>query len=169
MPMDNAIRVAPNGVLLFHGRKLVCRLGRFGVRADKSEGDGATPAGIFPLRRVFYRPDRVARPETRLSVTALSPQDGWCDDPADPFYNQFVRLPYPARAENLWREDRAYDVLAVIGYNDDPAIFGKGSAIFLHLMHDDDRATAGCVALSLQDLLWLLSACETDTKISIAD
>ena len=100
-------------------RQFRCALGPAGPRRDKREGDGATPIGRFPLRQVLYRPDRLARPEGGLPQRRLTPEDGWCDDPADPAYNRPVRLPYAARHERLWREDAVYDVIVVIGHNDD--------------------------------------------------
>ena len=109
-----------------------CALGRGGIRADKREGDGATPTGKFALRRVFYRPDRELPPVTGLEAQPLNPTMGWCDDPAHDDYNRLVQLPHPASCERMWRDDALYDVLAVLGHNDDPPVPGLGSAIFLH-------------------------------------
>ncbi|CAK0767011.1 L,D-transpeptidase catalytic domain [uncultured Gammaproteobacteria bacterium] len=134
-----------------------CALGRSGLVADKREGDGGTPIGRFPLRRVLYRPDRVPVPATALPVTMLTPADGWCDDPADPAYNQPVQLPFAASHERLWRDDHIYDLIVVLGHNDQPVIAGRGSAIFLHLTRDDHAPTAGCVALALADLSAVLA------------
>ncbi|RMF01033.1 MAG: L,D-transpeptidase catalytic domain protein, partial [Alphaproteobacteria bacterium] len=64
------------GLLSFGEQRLACALGRSGIRALKREGDGATPAGCWLLRRVLYRPDRVARPRTRLPVGAITPAMG---------------------------------------------------------------------------------------------
>ncbi|MEE8188307.1 MAG: hypothetical protein V3T80_03780, partial [Kiloniellales bacterium] len=50
----------------FGARVCSCAIGRGGVAADKHEGDGATPAGCWPLRRVLFRPDRLRAPETPL-------------------------------------------------------------------------------------------------------
>jgi L,D-peptidoglycan transpeptidase YkuD (ErfK/YbiS/YcfS/YnhG family) len=137
------------------------------VTAAKREGDNATPAGTFPLRRVFYRADRVPPPETALPVAALAPEDGWCDAPDDPRYNQQVRLPYPARHENLWRDDHVYDVIVVLGHNDAPAEPGRGSAIFMHVARPGYAPTEGCVALALPDLQAVLAACGPDTRITV--
>ena len=131
-------------------------VGRGGVRPDKTEGDGATPAGLLPLRRVLYRADRVARPRCAVSVMPLAPHDGWCDDLGDPRYNCMVRLPYEGRHEELWRTDGLYDVVGVLGWNDAPVVPGRGSAIFLHVARPDGAPTEGCVALALTDLLRLL-------------
>jgi L,D-peptidoglycan transpeptidase YkuD (ErfK/YbiS/YcfS/YnhG family) len=128
------------------GAPAVC--GRAGVRADKREGDGASPLGTFPLLCAFYRPDRLAPPATGLPLRALRPSDGWIDDPADARYNTLVALPYPAHHETLWREDGLYDLVVVIGYNTDPPLPGRGSAIFLHVAAADFAPTAGCIAVA---------------------
>ena len=151
------ITVDPLGELSWRGRRVRCALGKGGLRADKREGDGATPVGRFPLRRVLYRPDRLAPPVTALPVAAIGPADGWCDDPADSAYNRPVALPYPASAERLWRDDPVYDLVVVLGHNDDPVVAGRGSAVFLHLARPGYAPTEGCVALALADLLSLLA------------
>ena len=166
-----AARGATAGTLRFNGRVYPCTLGRSGIVDGKHEGDGGTPAGIFPLREIRYRPDRIAPPRSRLPVIATTPADGWCDDPADPAYNKPVRLPYPRSTERLWRDDSAYDLLAVIGYNDAPPVPGAGSAIFLHVARTGPDGsllpTAGCVALALPDLLAVLAAVTPRSLIDI--
>jgi L,D-peptidoglycan transpeptidase YkuD (ErfK/YbiS/YcfS/YnhG family) len=146
--------------LSWPGRRVRCAIGRSGIRADKREGDGATPAGRFALRGAMYRPDRLSPPPTQLALRPLAETDGWCDDPADAAYNRLVRLPHPARreaqpvrCETLWRVDALYDLLIVVGYNDAPVEPGRGSAIFIHVAKPGYAPTEGCVALALPDLL----------------
>lgn len=158
--------IAPN-ILIWKGNRLSCAIGAGGARHDKREGDGATPIGFFPLRRVLYRPDRLAPPETVLRVAPLSPNDGWCDDPGHASYNQQVSLPFDGRCERLWREDHVYDVIVVLGYNDDPVVTGKGSAIFLHVAKPEFAPTEGCVALTQADLLSVLAQCESDACVRV--
>jgi len=134
-------------------RTMRCALGPAGIRADKREGDGATPAGRFPLRYLLYRPDRLPPPPTALPLLPLSPADGWCDAPEDPLYNRLVRLPYGASHERLWLVDTIYDLILVIGHNDDPVRPGAGSAVFVHMARSDYAPTQGCVALAKEDLL----------------
>jgi L,D-peptidoglycan transpeptidase YkuD (ErfK/YbiS/YcfS/YnhG family) len=155
-----AFEATSRGKLRWPGHEARCALGRSGVviAGSKREGDGATPMGDWPMRQVFWRPDRLEQPVTQLPVIALRPDMGWCDDPAHPDYNRQVVLPFPAPHEKLWREDGVYDLIVVLGYNDDPVIAGKGSAIFLHIAREDFSPTEGCVACSRDDLLALLRA-----------
>jgi len=146
-------RVGPDGVLLFGASRYRAALGRGGVTAAKREGDGATPAGLLPLRRILYRADRIRRPRTGLPTMPLAPHDGWCDDPAHADYNRIVRLPHDGRHEELWRSDGVYDLIGVLGWNDGPVERGRGSAIFLHAARPDLAPTEGCIALPLRDLL----------------
>lgn len=150
--------IGQDGVLHLAGQRYRAALGRGGIRADKLEGDGATPAGTLALRRVLFRADRVKRPRAAVPTALLAPNDGWCDDPNDPAYNRMVRLPYPARHEALWRDDAIYDVIGTLGWNDDPVVRDRGSAIFLHVARPDHAPTEGCIALALTDLLAVLEA-----------
>jgi len=147
-----------------------CALGVGGViGADlKREGDGASPIGIWQTRRLFFRPDRMAPPATRLPMVPLRAHDGWCDAPDDPLYNRPVALPYPASAEKLWRADHVYNLIVELGYNDDPVIQGKGSAIFLHLAREAYQPTEGCIALNETDLRTVLRFLTPDSRIEIA-
>ena len=155
------------GNLLCGDFSYACALGRGGVSTHKTEGDGATPVGIFPLREVFYRADRVSLPRYAFRNKAINLNDGWCDASGDANYNKFVRLPLPVSAENLWRDDHAYDVIVVIGYNDDPVIKDKGSAIFMHVATPDFAPTAGCVALALPDIIAVIQSLSPDSTITI--
>lgn len=164
-----AFEATSTGILRWGDREVRCSLGRSGVTPaeSKREGDGATPLGVWPMRQVFWRPDRLAAPATRLPAVELIAEAGWCDAPADPFYNLPVMLPYPASHERLWREDDIYDVIVVLGYNDAPPIPGKGSAIFLHIARQDYPPTEGCVACAREDLLDLLKAAGPGDALAI--
>lgn len=140
------------------GRNIPCSIGRGGAiaAADKREGDGMTPLGVWPIRAVLLRPDRVALPSRmQLPWRWLRPDDGWSDDPADPAYTRPIRHPHPFSAERLWREDGLYDVIVVLGHNDAPPMPEMGSAIFLHCWKAG-QATEGCVAVAREELLSLL-------------
>ena len=131
-----------------------CALGRGGVIAavDKREGDGDSPLGVWPIRRVLYRPDRAAPPRTALPVQPIAPDDGWCDAPA--IRPTTARSSAPTRpaarpcgartASTIW--SWCWDTTTP---RRSP---GLGSAIFLHLAGPDYAPTDGCVALSRPDL-----------------
>lgn len=158
---------AQRGILVCGGLHFPCALGRSGRRADKREGDGATPIGRFALRRVLYRGDRLLRPRTRLPIAALHVRDGWCDDPRDRNYNRRVRHPYPASAERLWRDDHLYDLIVVLGHNDDPRVKWRGSAIFIHVAGPGLKPTEGCVALERPHLLRLIGCAARGSTMTI--
>ncbi|MGE5270812.1 MAG: L,D-transpeptidase family protein [Thiohalocapsa sp.] len=156
-----------DGRLSWPGGSTRAACGRGGVLADKREGDGASPAGTFPLIRLFYRPDRLAAPHSGLPTTALRPIDGWVDDPADPQYNRLVSLPYRAHHEEMWRADGLYDLVVVIGYNTDAPVPGRGSAIFLHVAQPDFSPTEGCIAVARGVLASLLARLGPGSTITI--
>jgi L,D-peptidoglycan transpeptidase YkuD (ErfK/YbiS/YcfS/YnhG family) len=152
--MDLRVTATKEGAVLDWGAgERRAAIGPAGIGLKGGEGDGITPRGTFPVREIFYRADRIPKPNTALPLRAIREDDGWCDAPDDPNYNRLVKLPYPASAEHLWREDHLYDLVAVLGYNDDPVVPGKGSAIFLHLAKPGYSHTQGCVALAYDDAL----------------
>jgi L,D-peptidoglycan transpeptidase YkuD (ErfK/YbiS/YcfS/YnhG family) len=144
-----------------------CSIGPAGIRLQKREGDGSTPAGIWPMRYVMYRPDRLMRPRTGLPVFRIRPDSGWCDDPASLHYNQPVRLPVDESHERLWREDGVYDLVVVIGHNDSPPVAGRGSAVFIHVQRPDKGATQGCIAFDRSKLLHMLETWSTSTSLFV--
>jgi L,D-peptidoglycan transpeptidase YkuD (ErfK/YbiS/YcfS/YnhG family) len=144
-----------------------CAVGRGGIGVKLREGDGITPVGLFALRHIYFRPDRIGMIRTGLPSSPIEPDDGWCDAPTDPDYNRPIKLPYHASAEPLWREDGLYDLLVVIGFNDDPVVAGAGSAIFLHVAHPDFSVTEGCLALPLGNLLTLAEQLSVGDRIRV--
>ena len=148
-----------SGALLQCGQNVFrAAVGSGGIGVKHAEGDHITPLGVFPVRALLFRADRVKLPRTRLPVSAIAPDDGWCDAPGDRAYNQPVKLPYRASAESLWRADILYDLVAILGFNDRPVVPGAGSAFFLHVARADYGATEGCIALSWDDLVAVVSA-----------
>ncbi|SMX38407.1 L,D-transpeptidase family protein [Maliponia aquimaris] len=135
--------LTPTG-LRFAGRMWPCSVGRGGVRLDKREGDGATPAGVHRIVGLLYRPDRMARPVDW--ALPIRPSDLWSDDPACEDYNLMVRAPYAGSHERLRRGDRLYDLVILTDWNWPRAERGRGSAIFLHRWRWPGFATEGCLA-----------------------
>jgi L,D-peptidoglycan transpeptidase YkuD (ErfK/YbiS/YcfS/YnhG family) len=166
--MDLTVTSAPDGARLDWGAgEKRAAIGPSGIAIKGGEGDGITPRGRFPVREIFYRADRIPAPRTTLPLRKIEQDDGWCDAPNDPNYNRLVKLPYPASAENMWREDHLYDLVAVLGYNDDPVVPRKGSAIFMHLAKPDYSPTQGCVALAYEDLLKAIEQLQSGDEVVI--
>jgi len=161
------LTVYKGGLLVCQNRAFRCALGRGGITDNKIEGDGATPIGEFSLRGMYFREDRLTCPPSGLPATPIRPDDGWSDDPADPNYNRYVKLPHRFRHETLWRDDSLYDIVVPLGYNDDPPAPGLGSAIFMHVASDQFAPTEGCVALAQSDLLEILKGCDCTSAIVV--
>lgn len=160
-------KILHQGLLICGGRKYLCAVGRGGIAEKKREGDGITPLGIWPIRYGFYREDRVTKPECALPFIPLSQEFGWCDESSDPHYNRLIKCPYTTSHETLWREDHLYNLVLVLGYNDDPVVSGKGSAIFMHLAREGHTPTAGCIALSEEDFREVLSRLTPHSRVAV--
>ena len=144
-----------------------CSVGKNGFTKKKIEGDKKTPKGTFGLEYLYYRKDRLDKPQTNLKCVEISKTMGWCDDVRYPQkYNQLINIKDKFKFEKLKRFDHKYDLLIPIKYNFDSPIVGQGSAIFIHLTKDY-KPTAGCIALSKKDFLIMLKIIKQDTKIKI--
>ncbi len=142
-------------------------LGRGGVIANKREGDGGTPRGIFRPRRLWWRADRHSRPQTFLPIRPIRSGDAWCEDPASRHYNRPVRLELARGGDRLKRDDHLYDFIVEIDQNTSPRVAGRGSAVFLHLARDNFAPTAGCVSMTKSAMLRLLRRLGPETKIIV--
>jgi L,D-peptidoglycan transpeptidase YkuD (ErfK/YbiS/YcfS/YnhG family) len=142
-----------------------CAIGRNGIGPKIREGDGRTPLGRFIVVEWRRRKDiwTIFRPDCHV----IKRTDGWCDDPASNRYNRPVILPFRAGAENLWRDDGVYDLIGIMDFNFSPRVNGRGSAIFIHLAHDDNRATAGCIALRRSMMRKLQFLCSAKVRVKI--
>ncbi|MDP2411643.1 MAG: L,D-transpeptidase family protein [Pseudolabrys sp.] len=142
-------------------------LGRGGVKANKREGDGATPRGVFRLKRLWWRGERHRRPATSLPSTRIKSDDGWCEDPADRHYNRPVKVPPGSTADRLARIDNLYDFIIELDHNTRPRIAGRGSAVFIHVARPQFAPTAGCIALDSTVLRRLLTRLGPRTRIVV--
>lgn len=169
--LDLTVACAGDGWQASYGNKVWrAAVGRNGVRQEKTEGDYASPAGRWPIRRVLYRADKLAvAPVSVFDTATIDPRDGWCDDPGHPDYNRPVRLPFAASHEEMWRKDDLYDIVVVLGHNDGPVIPGAGSAVFLHVASPGYGPTAGCAALKREDLLEFLAMAAPGTRLQFRD
>ncbi len=147
--------------------RIAVALGRSGIRTNKREGDGATPAGCYRLVRLWWRSDRLRRPSTFLPVRPIRSCDGWCEDPADRRYNRPIRLGPGESGDRLSRSDHLYDMVVEIDHNSKPRVAGHGSAVFIHVAKAELAPTAGCVALPATALGRLLRRVGAKTRIVI--
>lgn len=153
------------GWLIAAGQAVPVALGRGGIIANKFEGDGGTPRGVFHPLRVWYRPDRVLRPQTRLPVRPIHPDDAWCEDPSDRRYNRPMR--WDGTGDRLVRSDQLYDMIIEIDHNTVPRVANRGSAVFLHLARDNYGPTAGCITMPRGPLRRLIAGMGPATRIEI--
>lgn len=142
-------------------------LGRAGIRANKREGDGGTPRGIFHPKQLWWRADRHRRPKTFIPLRAIRPEDAWCEDAADRHYNRPIRLTRETGGDRLTREDHLYDFIIEIDHNTRPRIAHRGSAVFLHLARENFGPTAGCISMTQAAMLRLLRRLGPETRIVI--
>lgn len=155
------------GVLRIGAKTHPVALGGGGIKANKVEGDLATPHGVFRPRRVWWRADRMPRPKTALPVQRIARTDAWCEDPGDRRYNQHILLDGSAPGDRLWRDDHLYDLIVELDHNTRPRIARRGSAVFIHLARENLKPTAGCIAMPLGDLRRLVETLDINTVIKI--
>lgn len=139
------------------GGPLPVMVGRNGFArpGEKREGDGRTPAGLFPLESAFGYAAAVA---TDMPYRQATDDDLWVDDVHAPDYNRWVRRGTSAARsfEEMKRSDHRYRYGLVTGYNRYPTVPGLGSAIFLHVWQEEGSSTSGCVALAEPDMVAIL-------------
>tara|TARA_B100000161_G_scaffold241678_1_gene194394 strand:+ start:38 stop:532 length:495 start_codon:yes stop_codon:yes gene_type:complete len=146
---------------------LNCSIGKNGLTINKKEGDKKTPKGIFEIENLYYRKDRISKPETSLKSIEIKNNMGWCDDVNFPTkYNKRIKISKKVRHEKLKRKDNKYDLLIPIMYNYKKPIPGLGSCIFIHITNKY-KPTAGCIALKKKDFLILAKIVKKNSKIKI--
>tara|TARA_B100002051_G_C16700627_1_gene620771 strand:+ start:1154 stop:1645 length:492 start_codon:yes stop_codon:yes gene_type:complete len=147
--------------------KVKCAVGKRGIKIKKKEGDLITPKGLFKIKRVLYRKDRIGRLNTKLKKTPIKKNMGWCDDPSSKFYNKLINFPFKFNAEKLFKRENIYDIILVLDFNMNPIRKNKGSAIFIHIAKKKFTPTKGCVAISKNVLKKILSKINKDCKVRI--
>ena len=144
-----------------------CCIGKNGISKKKIEGDKKTPSGTFKIENLYYRPDRIKKPFTKLKCIKIKKDMGWCDDPLDnKNYNKLISIKKNVKCEKLYRKDHNYDLVIPIKYNFLKPIKFKGSCIFFHLT-DNYKSTAGCIAIKKKDFLIMLKLINKKTEIKI--
>ena len=143
-----------------------CAIGKKGIGNKKKEGDLITPIGVFKIKYILYRKDRV-KVLTKLKKKVIKKNMGWCDDPNSSYYNKLVKLPFTHKHEKLYKKENIYDLILVLNYNMKPIKKNKGSAIFIHIAKNNYSDTAGCIAIKKNQLLKILKDIKLDTKVKI--
>tara|TARA_B110000037_G_scaffold7149_1_gene7669 strand:+ start:667 stop:1155 length:489 start_codon:yes stop_codon:yes gene_type:complete len=159
------IHVPNKNTLIIDDFKLRCCIGKKGLKYNKKEGDYSTPKGLFYLKKLYFRKDKVGTPQCKINKKIIKKNMAWCDDSNHKKYNEEIKMFNKSLKENLYRKDHKYDYIISISHNErkNP---GKGSAIFIHLT-DNYEPTAGCVALKKKDFEILLKLIDNKTKIKI--
>jgi L,D-peptidoglycan transpeptidase YkuD (ErfK/YbiS/YcfS/YnhG family) len=126
----------------------------------KKEGDGKSPAGMFPLTFAFgtaVKPEQVTFPYTRLG------QYTECvDDVTSHHYNKIVGRDQVGifdwkSSEKMLEIVPQYELGVFVAYNSYPVVRGNGSCIFLHVWKDADSTTSGCTAMGHLDMERIVS------------
>ena len=159
------IHVKNNNTLIIDDFSLKCCVGKNGITSHKKEGDYATPKGLFKLKKLYFRKDRLGIPSCKIRKKIITKNLAWCDDSTHKKYNEEIKDFSNKSRERFYRADNKYDYLITINQNEKKIPY-KGSAIFLHLT-DDYRPTAGCIALKKKNFEILLKLINQDTKIKI--
>tara|TARA_B110000503_G_scaffold50336_1_gene81524 strand:+ start:1534 stop:2022 length:489 start_codon:yes stop_codon:yes gene_type:complete len=159
------IHVTNKNTLIIDDFKLKCCIGKGGINSDKKEGDFSTPKGLFNLKKLYFRKDRVGIPKCKINKKVIKKNIAWCDDPHHKKYNEEIKIYNKKLKENLYRKDHKYDYIISIDHNKNK-ISNKGSAIFIHLTNNY-KPTAGCVALKKKDFEILLRLVDKKNKIKI--
>ena len=153
--------------LTYENYKAKCAIGKRGIGNKKKEGDLITPKGLYKIKCVLYRKDRIKKVMSKIKKIIIKKNMGWCDDPRSKAYNKIIKLPSNFSYEKLYRKNNIYDIILVLNYNMNPIIKNKGSAIFIHISKKNYKKTEGCIGLKKTHLLKILEIIEKNTKVKI--
>lgn len=153
--------------LIFDKYRIKCAVGKRGIKEKEKEGDFITPIGLYKIKLILYRKDRIIKLHTKIKKLKITKSMGWCDDPASSKYNKIVKLPFNFSCEKLFRKDNVYDIVLVLNYNMNPIIKNKGSAIFIHVAKRNFKSTEGCVAIKKVELIKMIKKLKPNTYVTI--
>ena len=155
--------------LTYKNYKVKCAIGKRGIKYKKKEGDLVTPIGIYKIKYILFRKDRIKKIQTKIKKIEIKKNMGWCDDPKSKKYNKLVKLSSLNKCEKLYKKENIYDIIIVLDYNMKPVVKNKGSAIFIHVAKKNYNKTKGCVALKKVHLLRIIEKLKTNTRVKIED
>ena len=153
--------------LTYNNYKVKCSIGKRGIGNKRREGDLITPKGVFKIKYILYRKDRIKRIQTKIKKFIIKKNMGWCDDPKSKDYNKLVNLPFNYSYEKLYKKENVYDILLVLNYNMAPTKKNKGSAIFIHVAKKNYKKTEGCIGLKKNHLVKIIKDLKKNTKVKI--
>ena len=153
--------------LTYNNYKVKCAIGKRGIGKKQKEGDQITPKGIFRVKKILYRKDKVRRLPSKIKKIPIEKSMGWCDDPLSKDYNKLIKYPFSYKSENLYKTNNIYDIILVLNFNMQPIKKNKGSAIFIHIAKNSFEPTEGCVAIKRVELKKLVNFITSKTKIII--
>src|SRR5262249_26079948 len=142
-------------------------IGRAGIKVDKREGDGATPAGRYRLVRLWWRGGRRPPAPAMVAGGAVTPPGRGGEKPSRRRANPARPQRPPKNRRPPGRADALYDLIIEINHNQRPRIAGRGSAVFIHVARNDMTPTAGCVSMPAATLRRLLARLGPKTTITI--
>ena len=153
--------------LTYNNYKVKCAIGRRGIGKKQKEGDQITPKGIFRVKKILYRKDKVRRLPSKIKKIPIEKSMGWCDDPLSKDYNKLIKYPFSYKSEKLYKTNNIYDIILVLNFNMQPIKKNKGSAIFIHIAKSNFEPTEGCVAIKRIELKKIVNFITSKTKIII--
>ena len=140
------------------------RIGKNGINKI-SEGDGKTPTGIYSFGQAFGLADDPGSSKDYLKV---NDNHYWVDDVNSKYYNKLADIRETgiqwSSAEHLIGYAKAYKYALALDFNK-ACIPGMGSAIFLHC--NTSNATAGCISIPEDNMVYILKNLKSDAKIII--
>ena len=145
------IHVSNKNTLIIDDFEFRCCIGKKGLNFNKKEGDLSTPKGLFNIKKLYFRKDRISIPKCKIDKKVIKKNMAWCDDSNHKKYNEEITTLNRNLKENLYRKDHKYDYIISISHNE-KKIPGKGSAVFIHLT-DNYKPTSGCVALKKKTII----------------
>ena len=133
----------------------------------KKEGDGRSPAGVFALGTAFGDSSQPL-PGLKTPYLQLTSSIECVDDSSSKYYNRVVDrstiVPDWNSSEHMLDIGEAYRWGIVVGHNGgdmknnaNPPVPRGGSCVFLHIWGSATRGTAGCTAMSQNQLETLLT------------
>ena len=159
------IHVPNKNTLIIDDFKFKCCVGKKGLNFNKKEGDFSTPKGLFNIKKLYFRKDRIGIPKCKINKKVIKKNMAWCDDSNHKKYNEEIKTLNRNLKENLYRKDHKYDYIISMNHNEKKIPY-KGSAVFIHLT-DNYKPTSGCIALKKKDFEILLKLIDEKTKIKI--